>query len=205
MTRYVLRVPPGAWLLQTAAGSALGRMVIRLGRRFGFRTINVVRRREQAQELLREGADAVVATGEDSLTERVRVLTNGEGVAFAMDAVGGSTGSEVAAAGAGGRMVVYGTLSGEPMRIDPRTLMVGQKRVEGFWMSEWVKKQSSYDVFPVPHTGQADPVGRTGDGGRGDVSTERRAHRGSAGGGAGAAGEGAAAHRLALMRDHAGR
>jgi NADPH:quinone reductase len=44
MTRYVLQVPTGAWLLQTAAASALGRMVIRLGRHFGFRTINVVRR-----------------------------------------------------------------------------------------------------------------------------------------------------------------
>jgi NADPH2:quinone reductase len=60
-----------------------------------------------------------------------------------MDAVGGATGSEVAAVLApGGRMVVYGTLSGEPLRIDPRTLMVGQKRVEGFWMSEWVRLQS---------------------------------------------------------------
>ena len=39
-------------------------------------------------------------------------------------------------------MLVYGTLSEEPMSLDPRTLMVGQKRVEGFWMSEWVKKQS---------------------------------------------------------------
>ena len=34
MTRHVLKVPPGAWLLQTAAGSALGRMVIRLGKPF---------------------------------------------------------------------------------------------------------------------------------------------------------------------------
>src|SRR5262249_61433002 len=47
MTRYVLRIPRGAWLLQTAAGSALGRMVIRLGKQHGFRTMNVVRRREQ--------------------------------------------------------------------------------------------------------------------------------------------------------------
>src|SRR5206468_699626 len=35
MTRHVLRVPAGAWLLQTAAGSALGRMIIRLGRQEG--------------------------------------------------------------------------------------------------------------------------------------------------------------------------
>ena len=50
MTRYVLKIPVRAWLLQTAAGSALGRMVIRLGQQDGFRTINIVRRREQAEE-----------------------------------------------------------------------------------------------------------------------------------------------------------
>ena len=150
MTRYVLAVPPGAWLLQTAAGSALGRMVIRLGRRFGFRTINVVRRRELAEELARQGADAVVATGEESLAERVRALTDGAGVPCAIDAVGGPTGSEVVGTlAAGGRMLVYGTLSEQPLSLDPRTLMVGQKRVEGFWMSEWVKKQSVFTMMSL--------------------------------------------------------
>jgi NADPH:quinone reductase-like Zn-dependent oxidoreductase len=148
MTQYVLRVPPGAWLLQTAARSALGRMVIRLGRQFGFCTINVVRRREQAEELLREGANAVVATGEESLIERVRDLTEGKGVPFAIDAVGGATGGEVVSVLApDGRMLVYGTLSGQPLSIDPRTLMVGQKQLQGFWMSEWVKKQSVITMF----------------------------------------------------------
>src|SRR5262249_59615370 len=84
----------GAWLLQTAAGSALGRMVIRLGKRKGFRSINVVRRREQGDELLREGADAVICTADESIGERVRALTGGAGVPFALDAVGGATGSE---------------------------------------------------------------------------------------------------------------
>jgi NADPH:quinone reductase-like Zn-dependent oxidoreductase len=41
--------------------------------------------------------------------------------------------------GRGGRLLVYGTLAMEPLTIDPRTLMDGQKRVEGFWLSEWVK------------------------------------------------------------------
>jgi len=148
MTRYVLRVPRGAWLLQTAAGSALGRMVIRLGKRYGFRTLNVVRRREQAEELLRTGGDAAIATNEEPLAERVEALTGGEvrilagtaGVTYALDAVGGATGSEVVRAlGRGGRMVVYGTLAGEPLALDSRALMVGQKRVEGFWLSEWMR------------------------------------------------------------------
>src|SRR5216683_133362 len=96
MTRWVLNVPPRAWLLQTAAGSALGRMVIGLGRHFGFRTINVVRRREQAQDLLQAGGDAAICTETESIEERVQTLTGGEGVPFALDAVGGTTGTAVA-------------------------------------------------------------------------------------------------------------
>jgi NADPH:quinone reductase-like Zn-dependent oxidoreductase len=148
MTRYVLQVPPGAWLLQTAAGSSLGRMIIRLGKRIGFRTLNVVRRREQAEELLRLGGSAVVATNDESLEERVPALTGGEGVRYALDAVGGATGSEVARVMArGGRMVVYGTLAGETLSVDPRTLMVGQKQIEGFWLSNWVREQKPWTML----------------------------------------------------------
>ncbi len=142
MTQWVLRVPAGAWLLQTAAGSALGRMVVRLGRHAGFRTINVVRRPQLADELRRAGADAVVATDAESLEERVRDLTAGAGVPFALDAVGGATGlAAVKALAPGGRLLVYGTLSGEPIALDPRVLMGGQKSIAGFWLSEWVRGQ----------------------------------------------------------------
>jgi NADPH:quinone reductase-like Zn-dependent oxidoreductase len=143
MTQYVLRVPRGSWLLQTAAGSALGRMVIRLGKQHGFRTMNIVRRREQAEELLRLGGDAVICSGNESIPERALALTGGAGVPFAIDAVGGKTASDaVLALGANGRMLVYGTLSREPISIDPRVLMVNHKIVEGFWLSEWVPRQN---------------------------------------------------------------
>jgi NADPH:quinone reductase-like Zn-dependent oxidoreductase len=32
-------------------------------------------------------------------------------------------------------------LAGEPIQIDSRVLIVGQKRVEGFWLSEWMPSQ----------------------------------------------------------------
>jgi NADPH:quinone reductase-like Zn-dependent oxidoreductase len=143
MTRHVLRVPAGAWLLQTAAGSALGRMVIRLGQRHGFKTLNVVRRVEQAEELRRAGCTAVVATDAEDLAERVNAITNGEGVPYAIDAVGGATGSAVVGTLARhGRALIYGRLSGAPLTLDPVTLLVGQKSVEGFWLSEWVADQN---------------------------------------------------------------
>lgn len=142
MTRHVLRVPAGAWLLQTAAGSALGRMVIRLGRRHGFRTINVVRRREQAEELLRAGGDAAICSSEEDVPARVRALTGGAGASYALDPVGGDITLRVLEALAPrGRLLVYGTLAAEPIRLDPRLLIAGQKIVEGFWLSEWSRDQ----------------------------------------------------------------
>jgi NADPH:quinone reductase-like Zn-dependent oxidoreductase len=148
MTRSVLKVPAGAWLLQTAAGSALGRMVIRLGKMYGFRTINVVRRREQAEELLRLGGDAAICTNDESVEERVRVITGGAGVPFALDAVGGTTGAAaVSALAPGGKLLVYGTLANEPIPLDPRMLMAGSRSIEGFWLSEWVRKQGIFTML----------------------------------------------------------
>jgi NADPH:quinone reductase-like Zn-dependent oxidoreductase len=52
----VLQVPEGAWLLQTAAGSTLGPMLIAMAKLRGVRTINVVRRKAQSKDLLDNGA-----------------------------------------------------------------------------------------------------------------------------------------------------
>jgi NADPH:quinone reductase-like Zn-dependent oxidoreductase len=150
MTRLVLKVPPGAWLLQTAAGSALGGMVIRLGRHYGFRTINVVRRREEAEELLQAGGDAAIATETESIEDRVRALTDGEGVSFALDAVGGKTGSAVAQSLArGGRLLVFGTLAEEPLSLPSRMLFLGAKHIEGFWLSDWVNRQNLWTMIQL--------------------------------------------------------
>ena len=48
----VLQIPPGSYMLQSAAGSVLGRQLIALAKHRGIRTINLVRRPEQKQELL---------------------------------------------------------------------------------------------------------------------------------------------------------
>jgi NADPH:quinone reductase-like Zn-dependent oxidoreductase len=142
MTRWVLKVKPGDWLLQTAAGGALGQMVIRLGKYFGFRTINVVRRQEQAEEIKQLGGDEVICSSEESIEQRALEITQGAGVPFALDAVGGSAGlGAVRSLGIGGRMLVYGLLSQEPIPVESRLLMMGQRSIEGFWLSIWARKQ----------------------------------------------------------------
>ena len=142
MVQNVLRVPPGSWLLQTAAGSALGRIVIHLGKLNGFKTINVVRRREQAEELRQLGGDVSLCETEESVEERVKQITEGQGVPFVLDPVGGNTGTvAVRCLGLHGRALLYGLLSGEPIQADPRLMITYCHRIDGFWLSEWMPKQ----------------------------------------------------------------
>lgn len=47
----VVAVPQGEHLLQTAATSAVGKMVISLAKHYGIKTINIVRREDAIQEL----------------------------------------------------------------------------------------------------------------------------------------------------------
>jgi NADPH:quinone reductase-like Zn-dependent oxidoreductase len=142
MVRHVLNVHRGAWLLQSAAGGELGKMVIRLGYKFAFRTINVVRRREQVDELKKLGADHVVVEADGPIPEQVRKLVP-DGVRYAIDPVGGATGSQVIAAlGRGGRCLVYGSLSDEPLSVHPRYLIGNDLRMDGFWLGAWAQQQS---------------------------------------------------------------
>jgi NADPH2:quinone reductase len=142
MTQRVLQVSRGGWLLQTGAGSALGRMVIRLGKHLGFRTINIVRRKELTDELKQLGADEVLSSSEDRIVARVQEITHGAMVPYALDCVGGPGVMDVIQSLAPqGRLLVYGTLSGESVPLDTRALMSGQRAIEGFWLSEWVKQQ----------------------------------------------------------------
>jgi len=57
----------GEYLLQTQAGSAVGRQLITLAKTRGIRTINVVRRRETFSELKALGADEVRPASSQSL------------------------------------------------------------------------------------------------------------------------------------------
>jgi len=143
MLRHVLAVPKGEWLLQSAAGSELGRMIIRLAKHDGIRTLNIVRRREAVGELERLGADAVIVSTEGAIDDQVRAIVGPQGVKYAIDPVVGETGTQMyQALGEEGRMLVYGSLTREPIRVgaDPRFILAGRRILEVFWLGYWFRK-----------------------------------------------------------------
>jgi NADPH:quinone reductase-like Zn-dependent oxidoreductase len=150
-----LALRPGDVLLLTAGRSAVSRMIVHLARARGIRCLALVRAPGPAGEPgtagepdaagagAGAGADdgggaAVVAgAGDEPVSERVRAVTGGQGAHAALDSVAGPDGLELLrAVRPGGRVIVYGMLSGRPLPVPPAELVFRGLRVEGFWLPE---------------------------------------------------------------------
>ncbi|EFJ16159.1 hypothetical protein SELMODRAFT_268645 [Selaginella moellendorffii] len=127
-----LATPRGEYILQTAAGSVLGRQIIQLAKHLGIKTINVVRREEQKEELRQLGADEVICSTTEDVVARVKEITDKKLVHGALDCVGGELTKSVAASvRRGGTVFVYGVLSSMEASIRIHDLL-RQVRVTGW-------------------------------------------------------------------------
>lgn len=109
---------PGDWLIQNAANSSCGRYVIRLARRKGLRTVNVVRRAHMIDELRELGGEVVLVDGDD-LADRVRRAVDGAPIRLGIDAVAGAATQRIAEClAADSPLISYGAMSQQRCEID---------------------------------------------------------------------------------------
>lgn len=126
--------------VQTAAASALGKMVLRLGKKFGLPIVNVVRRAEQVNLLRGMGAEHVLNSSDANFDEGLHKICHKLGATISFEAVAGEmAGRVLRAQPQGSRMLVYGGLSLKPVEIDPASLIFEGKHVAGFWLSGWLR------------------------------------------------------------------
>jgi|APGre2960657444_1045066.scaffolds.fasta_scaffold00644_10 NADPH:quinone reductase-like Zn-dependent oxidoreductase len=138
-----LAVPSGAFILQSAAGSTLGRMLITVAKHRGIKTINLVRRAEQIPELLAAGADHVICTSED-VGARVQEITGGKGAWGAVDAVGGELTAVITGAlRPGGTVLVYGAMSGMVFTGSIVDVLFRGVSIKGFWLTPYLESLSA--------------------------------------------------------------
>jgi NADPH:quinone reductase-like Zn-dependent oxidoreductase len=122
----------GDWIIQNVANSAVGRLVIRLARGRGVKTVNVVRRDSLFGELRALGADACVVDGPD-LAETVRAQTREAPIRLGLDAVSGRATARLSACvGEGGVVCNYGSMSGEDPVMSRNALISGGQKLVGF-------------------------------------------------------------------------
>lgn len=128
-------------LVQTAAASALGRMVQRLCERFGLPLINIVRRDAQVELLRAQGARHVLDSSAPDFDEQLRGLARELRATMAIDAVAGEmTGRLASLLPRRSRVVVYGALSEQTCQVHPGSLIFRDVRIEGFWLSTWFQR-----------------------------------------------------------------
>jgi NADPH:quinone reductase-like Zn-dependent oxidoreductase len=131
-----LAAPAGEYILQSAAGSTLGRQFIALAKKQGVKTINLVRRAEQAEELKALGADVVLCTETDDIAARVKEVTGGKGAWGAIDAVGGPLTQRISGAVRdGGSVYIYGAMSGLEFTGSIVDCLFRNVAIRGFWLN----------------------------------------------------------------------
>ncbi|MGB8901030.1 MAG: 2-enoyl thioester reductase domain-containing protein, partial [Methylocella sp.] len=108
----------GEWVLQNAANSAVGKLLIRFARARGLRTVNIVRREASFAELKALGADICLVDGPD-LSSQVRPILDGAPIRLALDAVGGhATGRLAPLVADGGTVCNYGAMGDESANVN---------------------------------------------------------------------------------------
>ncbi|KAI5066843.1 hypothetical protein GOP47_0017371 [Adiantum capillus-veneris] len=142
-------VPPGEFLLQTAAASVLGRQVIQLARHLGIKTINIVRRDKWISELKALGADEVINSEKQDIVAEVKAITMGRLAYGAIDAVGGDLTKSVASCvRSDGTIYVYGVLSGWNISLSTLDLMRGV-RIRWWLLSNYLRNETKVDDTAV--------------------------------------------------------
>jgi NADPH:quinone reductase-like Zn-dependent oxidoreductase len=106
----------GDVVVLNAASSSVGLAAIHTANRVGATAIAITRTKAKRARLIEEGAAEVIVTEEDGdVAARVLALTRGRGADLVFDAVAGPGVTELArAVAAGGTLLLWGALSGEP-------------------------------------------------------------------------------------------
>jgi len=132
-------------IINNAAASSLGKMLVRLTRNRGIPLINVVRSETQAETLKKLGAVHVLNSRSPSFAEELRSLAHTLNATLVLDAVTGSQSAVLLdAAPPGSTLVVYARLSGDLFQADPGALIREGKKVEGFLLSNWLRDKSLF-------------------------------------------------------------
>ncbi len=108
---------PGA-VVQTAAGSAVGRLVDQIGRKQGRKVINIVRSDKTARDLKKHGAAHVVSSQTKNWQSKVMAAAGKTPIVAAFDPVAGETAlSLLPLLSERGDLILYGALSGKPVEV----------------------------------------------------------------------------------------
>ena len=149
MLADLIELKAGDWVIQNVANSAVGRLVIKLAKQCGAKTMNVVRRESLFSELKAIGADACVVDGPD-LAAQVKEQTRGAPVRLGLDAVSGRATARLASVmSENGVVCNYGSMSGEDPVMARGALSGSGVSLVGFTLGRFLGKRSQKEIQDI--------------------------------------------------------
>ncbi|KAF9697469.1 hypothetical protein EKO04_005031 [Ascochyta lentis] len=164
---------PGEWFIQNGANSGVGRAAIQLGKKWGLKSINVIRSRDDkaSEDKLKDdlkalGADIVITDAElqaQGIRDQAKEWTNGgrEKIRLALNCVNGKAATAMAKLlSSSSHFVTYGAMSKQPLTIPASMLIFKDIHFHGFWVSRWAEKnpeakiQTVNDVLDMTRKGE---------------------------------------------------
>jgi NADPH:quinone reductase len=134
--------------VNTAAASALGQMLIRMSKSQGIALVNIVRKESQINPLQELGAEYIFNSSDPDFEVKLKDILHHLNVKLFLDAVGGTLlGKLLMASPKGSTILSYGRLSDETCVIEPGALILHRKSINGFFLSDWIKKRNLIQVL----------------------------------------------------------
>lgn len=135
----------------TAGASQLCKLIAGVARDEGYRAISIVRRDDQIPLLEKAGAAHVLNYEKPDFEKRLAEICRAEEPRIFLDAVTGPLASTIFhVMPKRARWIIYGRLDNTPTELrEPGQFIFAHKKVEGFWLTEWMRSNPERRVAAV--------------------------------------------------------
>ena len=143
-------------IVSTAAASALGGMILRLGKRRNIPVIHIVRRQAQVDLVRGRGGEHVLNSSDADFVEQLRTTAHKLGATLLLDAIGGNMTQQLAdAAPFGSTILLYSRLSDQNSVIDPRSALIKNLHFDGWFLANWLREKNLLQVLQFSQQAQS--------------------------------------------------
>lgn len=145
----------GETILIHAAAGGVGSLLVQLAKYKGLKVIGTASSEQKLQKVAELGADFAINYSEDDWTDEVLKATNGKGVDWVIEMVGGDiVAKNLHVLAKHGTMWVYGAASGEDFKVSVLSLMPKNHIIRGYWlMNESVGNRIKFTKELLEHLG----------------------------------------------------
>lgn len=145
----------GQTILIHAAAGGVGTLLVQLAKHKGLKVIGTASSEQKLELVASLGADIAINYSEADWTDEVLKATDGKGVDWLIEMVGGDiVGKNLKVLAKHGTMWIYGAASGEDFKVSVLSLMAKNHTIRGYWlMNESVPNRIAFTKELLEHLG----------------------------------------------------